>query len=185
MPVLNFILVPAYEKDAFKFQFQTYLEELDMIVGDPIDPDFAHRYPIYDQFFLDNMEKQPFRIFSAENNVGFFFLEMMTPSQFPASITPLISPDRTVASLTNFHIFPEYRGQHLAWGFYESIIRLANDYDWDICWECDVRNKIAVQFYNKVIERIHSEFSLEVKTDHYQKTDQKGQEFVFYQIKFK
>ena len=185
MTVLDFILIPSYEKDAFTFRFQSYLEEIDLLVGESVDPNFQHRYPEYDLYFHEDLNKQPFRIFAAKENVGFFFLNLINPLSFPKQIPIILSPNRKVASLTDFYIFPEFRNRGLAWGFYDAIIRLARDYDWDVCWECDVRNKPANIFFEKLLDRLKKDFIFEYRKDKYIKGDNLSREFNFYQVKFK
>jgi GNAT superfamily N-acetyltransferase len=185
MTVLDFILIPSYEKDAFQCRFQSYLEEIDLLVGEPVDPNFQHRYPDYNRYFCEDLNKQPFRIFAAKENVGFFFLSLVNPLSFPKEIPIILSPNRKVASLTDFYLFPEYRNKGLAWAFYEAIIRLARDYDWDVCWECDVRNIPAVNFFEKLLDRIKAEFPFEYRKDTYIKGENYNREFYFYQVKFK
>ncbi|MCK5853501.1 hypothetical protein KAH27_10780 [bacterium] len=122
MKVLDFRRIPTFEKSQFQSQFQSYLEEIDILVGDPIDPDFRHRYPDYADYFTEDPKKVPFLIFISDTDdkeplpadkqkpIGFFFLNIMTPSEFTEDISSIFDTDTClVASLTEFYIFPEFR----------------------------------------------------------------------------
>jgi GNAT superfamily N-acetyltransferase len=193
MRVLEFRQIPPYEKEFFQSQFEEYLEEIDRLVGNPVDPDFHHRYPDYDLFFIDNFEKQPFRIFAFNPElppgieppleIGFFFLNVITPAQFPSEIPSIIPLNQKVASLTDFYIKVEYRNQGLAWVFYESIIRFIIENGWEGCWECDVRNRPAMIFYDKVLDRIEKDFPYMLSKYNYVKPGPPSHTFCFYQVK--
>jgi GNAT superfamily N-acetyltransferase len=198
MPILEFVTIPIYEKELFRTQFQAYLEELDLLVGDPVDPDFNHRFPIYDAFFTESVDKQPFRIFAVNPElppdimpklqIGFFFLNLIRTSDFPKDVPSIINPSRRVASLTDFYIYPQFRKKGIAWDFYSAIIRLATDNDWDVCWECDIRNKPAINFYDKVLVKLKEECHFESTKQLYNKPiSNEGippAQYFFYQVRF-
>lgn len=128
MAVLEFVLIPSYEEQLFRSYLESYLEEIDLLVGDPVDPDLNHRYPLYSQYFRDDPFHQPFRILASNPDlppniqppefIGFFFLTLISPQDFPSGIKSIIDSHRKVASLTDLYIFPEFRRKGLAWDFY-------------------------------------------------------------------
>jgi len=196
MATLEFMEIENHQKEVFKADFQTYLEEIDLTSGRPVNPDFQDRFPAYNSFFTDNPKKIPFRISIVrdpespsvgKDRVGFFFLSLVTPNDFPSVIDSIYEdPETDVACLTHFYIYPNRRGRGLAWKFYHSIIDLATDSlnEWQVAWECDKNNEPAIKFYDKVLKRIKREHDYEMSKQKYQKKEENNRTYFFYQVKF-
>ncbi len=191
---LEFIEIPPEDKEVFKARFAAYLEEIDLLVGKSVEPEFEKRFPEYDSFFTDDPNKRPFlinlirdpeQIGVGKENVGFFFLKLITPEDFPSEIQSIYEDeDDKIAWLTDFYLFPNRRGSGYAWKFYNSIINLATDplNKWHVAWECDIENEPAIAFYEKVLERIRENHKYNMSKIPYTKDD--GREYYFYQVKF-
>jgi GNAT superfamily N-acetyltransferase len=194
MAVLEFELIPSIEKEQFKARFQEYLEEIDTLTGMPVDPDFEHRYPAYPTFFKGSDKRRPFRIIYTKSNkcsevnggeIGFFFLNLITPKGFPQGVPSIFSDDNVaLASLTDFYLYPECRKKGMAWNFYLNIIDLCVDTHWHVCWECDAKNIPAIKFYEKIFNRIQQDFPYKVSKEKYQNVDRDNREYYFYQVEF-
>ena len=196
MSVLEFKQISSNERDVFRAKFQAYLEEIDLLVGDSIEPDFHKRYPEYNAYFAEQPGKEPFHIYYISGTedttrrvepIGFFFLNLITPKDFPPPIKSIYDDESVkVASLTEFYIYSAFRQKGIAWNFYDAIINLCTDSlnQWHCCFECDARNTPAIAFYDKVVERIQKTHKFVAKKEKYQKAERGGQEYYFYQIKF-
>ena len=171
MPILKFALINPYERNQFKPIFKEYLEELTLAVGNSIDPDFIENFEEYPQYFIEDPNHIPFRIFYEEANpeseditpifIGFFFLHLITIQEFPPEVEPIFSEDETLACLNHFYIFPEFRRKGFAWNFIMlRIYRFVTENEWNTVWESDVRNEPANTFYEHLLERIQKEESL-------------------------
>lgn len=192
MPVCEFQLIPAHEKEAFRSIFGEYIEEITLLVGRSIDLEHMYAQYNFDQYFKDDPTFQPFKIFYVDQvqnqinkiYVGFFFLKLITPEEIPAGVPKILSKDYPIAYLTEFYLFKEYRGKKYAWEFYNSIIRFCTENTWNCCWECDIRNTPAIGFYKRILERIEKEVHYDCLIYNFLHPKFNNASYYFYQIKF-
>ncbi len=193
MTNLEFKEVENQQKEIFKPNFQAYLEEIDLASGRPVNPDFQDRFPEYDSFFTNNPKRRPFQIMMVTDprspttgrvQIGFFFLKLITPQDFPEEIDPIFDVSTMdIAWLKHFYIYPEHRRKGLAAELYQKIIEFANKpiNKWHLAWECDKKNDPAVKFCSRIVHHIHEEH--EISKQEYIRGDNE-RKYIFYQIKF-